>query len=620
MTGFPRAGERFGDFLIEADLGRGGMGVVFRATQVNLNRPVALKVLDPALAGDAEFTQRFEREASILASMSSPHVIQVFGHGRVDDCLYLATQYIAGGDLSQSLRRNGALPPALALDLTGQVLAALADAHALGVIHRDVKPSNVLLTSSGDRPFAYLADFGIAQNRESGLTRSGVVAGSWAYLAPERHAGEPAAATSDLYSAGCILWACLTGQSPYQGTDVQMAMAHASAPVPQLPGADPQTVALNRLLARSLAKEPGHRYPHATAFLNDVQATLQFLSGRSPAVDVDDRTHLRAAPAQFNPAQFNPAQFDPAQFNPSAATPAPFHPSPLPPAPTPYPSAPFTPAPVTAAPYPPPAAAYAAPNPLPGAPTRTAGVSDTVLAAGASTPSTPAAPEARRRRGLVVGAIVAGVAVIAAVGVTAAMLLNPSSGTASASSRRSPTPGATRESASAAVPVGFTCWDGSATADLAGCSLPSGVAGLEYLYPSLVADADSCAQVSEDSGYSIECSYGSDNLIRYRYWEDPAASYEHYRKSYADVEPVELALDGTPVGTLYLRDSKKKGKTVLRTSGLWLDGSTSFSVEAKSRSERRLLLDRLQVIALEDLRGHPADRAAGVSSFDITAP
>jgi serine/threonine-protein kinase len=303
MIGFPQAGERFGDFLIESDLGRGGMGVVFRATQVGLNRPVALKVLDPALAGDAEFTQRFEREASILASMSSPHVIQVFGHGRIDDCLYLATQYIAGGDLAQLLRRTGALQPTLALDLTGQVLAALADAHALGVIHRDVKPSNILLTSSGDRPFAYLADFGIAQNRESGLTRSGVVAGSWAYLAPERHAGEPAAATSDLYSAGCILWACLTGQAPYQGTDVQMAMAHANAPVPQLPGTDPQTVALNTLLARSLAKEPAHRYPSATAFLNDVQATGQFLLGRSPAPDVDDRPHLRGTLAPPRPLQ-----------------------------------------------------------------------------------------------------------------------------------------------------------------------------------------------------------------------------------------------------------------------------------------------------------------------------
>jgi hypothetical protein len=586
------------------------MGVVFRATQVGLNRPVALKVLDPALAGDAEFTQRFEREASILASMSSPHVIQVFGHGRIDDCLYLATQYIAGGDLAQLLRRTGALQPTLALDLTGQVLAALADAHALGVIHRDVKPSNILLTSSGDRPFAYLADFGIAQNRESGLTRSGVVAGSWAYLAPERHAGEPAAATSDLYSAGCILWACLTGQAPYQGTDVQMAMAHANAPVPQLPGTDPQTVALNTLLARSLAKEPAHRYPSATAFLNDVQATGQFLLGRSPAPDVDDRTHLRGTLAAGTLAA-GTAGFGAAPYSPPA--------TPTPATPTPATPPPFNPAQATPVPFPPAAPSYppaaAAPAPTPVPPTTRYQVP---AAYGAPTP-VPGTDRPRRRRGLVVGAVVAGVAVLAAVGVIAATLLNPSRGTASATSPRATDPAAASPSA---APAGYTCWDGSAAPELAGCSLPTGVEGLKYLYPSLVADADSCAEgtTSSESKLAIVCSFGGDNLIRYSYWGDPAEAYEHYRKSYSDVEPVDLSLDGTPVGTLFLRDGRLKGKTVLRTTGLWLDGSTSFSVEASSSSERRLLFDRLRATALEDVRGHPDDRAAGVASFDVELP
>jgi serine/threonine protein kinase len=240
--------------------------------------------------------------------MSSPHIIQVYGHGRVDDCLYLATQYVAGGDFRQILDRRGALPPRLALELCEHVLVALADAHSRGVIHRDVKPSNILLTTSADREFAYLCDFGIAQSGTGGLTQAGLVAGSWAYMAPERHQGEPATVRSDLNSAGCVLWAMLTGHNPYPGTDVQMAMAHVGSPVPSLSGEGPLTDRLNLILARSLAKDPADRYATAADFLRDAQGTLEEVGLPAPAGllsagQLDDRTRVRPTTMGGRPLQ-----------------------------------------------------------------------------------------------------------------------------------------------------------------------------------------------------------------------------------------------------------------------------------------------------------------------------
>lgn len=306
MSGFPSVGERFGDYRIDSELGRGGMGVVFLATQLSLNRPVALKVLDPRLAGDADFTQRFEREAAILARMSSPHIIQVYEHGRVDNCLFLATQYVTGGDLSDRVSLQGPLPVPLALELTAQILAALADAHAAGVIHRDVKPSNILLTTSANRIFAYLCDFGIAQSSDAQLTRTGTVAGSLAFMAPERHEGRPATAQSDIYSAGCVLWASITGQNPFTGTEIQMAMGHLSGAVPRLPGDDPLTSNLNRVLARSLAKNPAGRYSTASSFLDDVRALAEQRPIISSQSEADDRTRLRPKIEQWAQTTLRP--------------------------------------------------------------------------------------------------------------------------------------------------------------------------------------------------------------------------------------------------------------------------------------------------------------------------
>lgn len=272
VTDIPRVGDQFGAFRITDEIGRGGMGMVFNAVQLPLNRPIALKVLNPQLTTDVEFIARFEREAEVLARMNSPHVVQVYEHGRVGECLYLAMQHIAGGDLSRYLRRSGPLPLATALDLTGQIAAALADAHALGVIHRDIKPSNVLLARTGADLFAYLCDFGIAQSAQQGFTRAGTLAGTIEFTAPERHEGRPADARSDLYSLGCLLWCMVSGVNPYSGTDFQIAQQHFSAPVPQLASTGPVEVAINRLLATFMAKEPSQRPQSAVQAVTDLRA------------------------------------------------------------------------------------------------------------------------------------------------------------------------------------------------------------------------------------------------------------------------------------------------------------------------------------------------------------
>ncbi|MFT4108688.1 serine/threonine-protein kinase [Propionicimonas sp.] len=283
MVGFPAIGDLIGAYRVDAEIGHGGMGIVYRATQLTLNRPVALKIVDPRLAADASFVDRFSREASILASLDSPHIIQIFDHGSVDDCLYLAMQYVAGGDVSQLVGRTGPLPPSAALRIFAQVVEALGDAHARGIVHRDVKPSNVLLRPEAiSDPFAYLCDFGIAQGPDGGLTQPGLVAGSWAFLSPERHSGAPATPQSDLYSAACVLWTMLTSRNVYSGTDVQVAMSHLNAPVPQLPGSDPLVVALNRLLWACLAKDPADRPDSAAETLALTQPALPLAEDVGP--------------------------------------------------------------------------------------------------------------------------------------------------------------------------------------------------------------------------------------------------------------------------------------------------------------------------------------------------
>ncbi len=193
---------------IESVAGRGGMGVVYRATQLSLGRPVALKAIAPELADDVSFRERFKRESRVAASIEHPNVIPVYEAGEGEGVLYLIMRYVEGTDLRATIDEQGALEPARAAAIVGQVAAALAAAHRRGLVHRDVKPANVLIDAGGDGEHAYLTDFGIARQlaATSGLTRTGAVIGTMDYLAPERMQDGSAATparTSTRSAASC---------------------------------------------------------------------------------------------------------------------------------------------------------------------------------------------------------------------------------------------------------------------------------------------------------------------------------------------------------------------------------------------------------------------------------
>ncbi|WP_067441743.1 protein kinase domain-containing protein [Nocardioides jensenii] len=264
----PRPGDQFGPYRIERELGHGGMGTVLLATDTGLDRRVALKVMWPHHASDDAFRQRFLREATTLARLDSQHITTIYDHGVHDGVLFITTQYVEGGDLGAHLDERGSLAAKDAALICAEVAGALDDAHRAGVVHRDVKPANILLRSADAASGAYLCDFGIAQTEEGhGLTMTGALSGTWSWLAPERVHGEPATPASDVYSLGCVLWACLNnGAAPYAGSDVDVAAAHVSAAVPRLPGADASTRRINNVLAKALAKHPSDRFKSAGAF------------------------------------------------------------------------------------------------------------------------------------------------------------------------------------------------------------------------------------------------------------------------------------------------------------------------------------------------------------------
>lgn len=278
-TGPPGRGSRIGPYRLVRELGRGGMGVVHEAVDTSLDRRVALKVISPRLAGDPAFRARFVREARAQASLDSPHVVPVYAHGEADGALFIVTRLVPGGDLGARLRARGALPPGLAVELVAQVATGLADAHARGLVHRDVKPANVLLEARRDGGSAYLTDFGIAGREDEQPAVRGA-AGTPAYLAPELSAGGRPGPAADVYALGCVLWAALTGRPPYAATsDAGLVAAHRSAPVPQLAGLGPWERAANRVLRTALAKRPEQRYPSAAAVRDD----LRELGRRWPA-------------------------------------------------------------------------------------------------------------------------------------------------------------------------------------------------------------------------------------------------------------------------------------------------------------------------------------------------
>ncbi|MFC7501782.1 serine/threonine-protein kinase, partial [Nocardioides sp. GCM10030258] len=276
-SGDPVAGSRIGRFRILEQLGQGGMGVVYRAMEENLGREVALKVIAPLFAHDPEFRERFTREARSQASLESAHVVAVYAHGEEDGYLYIASQLIPGGDLGHLIRTHGTPSLVEALEIIEQVTSGLADAHEAGLVHRDIKPGNVLVRRRPGSVRAYLADFGIARKMNADATRfSASAVGTPSYMAPELHGGAKASASTDIYALGCLLWVALTGSPPFQGTsEYQLVAAHVSHPVPQLSGSSPMVNATNRILRTAMAKDAADRYQSASEMSADLHAALR---------------------------------------------------------------------------------------------------------------------------------------------------------------------------------------------------------------------------------------------------------------------------------------------------------------------------------------------------------
>lgn len=260
MAGFPVAGATYaGRYRVVRELGHGTSGTVFEAHDPVLDRTVALTVVVPSLADRGGYQDRFAREAAALARIRSQHVVGIHEYGEHDGTVYAVTDHFPDGDLARWLADHGPLGRAEALRLVAEVCQGLSDAHAVGVVHGDVRPAAVLVWRNGDGLVPYLRDLGVVGGNEQHLAPDGTMVGTPAWMPPERHFGQPADECGDLYGAGCLLWATLTGSPPYPGTDFETVNSHINDPVPQLPGDDPVDVRINQVLAAAMAKSPGDR-------------------------------------------------------------------------------------------------------------------------------------------------------------------------------------------------------------------------------------------------------------------------------------------------------------------------------------------------------------------------
>jgi serine/threonine-protein kinase len=256
-----RVGSRFGPYRLKRLLGAGGMGEVYEAEDTVRKRLVALKLMSPTVSRDPVFRARMKREAFTAGRLTEPHVVPIHDYGEIDGQLYVDMRLINGRDLHAVLAVDGAMPAAKAVAIVRQIAEALDAAHESGVIHRDVKPGNILLT---DSDFAYLVDFGLARAASDvGLTTGTV--GTWGYMAPERFTTDEVTSRADVYALACVLYECLTGSPPYRIDSIESAyMAHQHHPIPHPSQALPTIpVVFDRIIATGMAKNPVDRYGSA---------------------------------------------------------------------------------------------------------------------------------------------------------------------------------------------------------------------------------------------------------------------------------------------------------------------------------------------------------------------
>lgn len=283
--------EQFGAYRIEGLLGRGGMGEVYRAFDTEHDRVVALKVLSEHLAADAGYRERFRREAHLAARLNEPHIVPIHRYGEIEGRLFLDMRLVPGRDVAEVLAHDGPMTPARAVAIVGQAARALDSAHADGLIHRDVKPSNILVTGEGDDEFVYLVDFGIARSTTDAagpaLTQTGSALGSFDYMAPERFLEQPVDKRVDVYALACVLFECLTGRRPFTGDGLAVLMyAHLNTEPPAPSSVRPDLPhALDAVVLKGLAKDPDARYATAGELAAAARKALQD-SGVTPTPEV----------------------------------------------------------------------------------------------------------------------------------------------------------------------------------------------------------------------------------------------------------------------------------------------------------------------------------------------
>jgi serine/threonine-protein kinase len=365
------AASRIAGYRLEQRIGAGGMAVVFRARDERLGRLVALKILAPGLAADDEFRQRFVRESRAAAAVDDPHIIPVFEASEAEGVLFIAMRYVPGGDVRSLLSREGTLTPSRVAAIVSPVASALDAAHAAGLVHRDVKPANMLLDTRPGRPdHVYLADFGLSKGRSSSVALTGIGSsmGTPAYMAPEQIEGRPVDGRTDQYALACAAFELLAGEPPFaRDQDQAVIYAHLTAPPPTLASRRPElTAGVDAVLARALAKAPEHRYLSCQEFAEALRLALGL-----PPYDDD-----AGAPRDTHP---------PTEFAVPVTSPDPSGPT------------------ITAL--------------TPGSATPSAPVSGVTAGPGAS--GAPPAPLWRRHR----VPVVAGIAVVAAAAVTAGIVL-----------------------------------------------------------------------------------------------------------------------------------------------------------------------------------------------------
>ncbi len=318
MQAYLTPGRELASYRVESLIGRGGMAMVYLAEHLRLSRKVALKLLAPDLAEDEHFQQRFIRESRLAAAIDHPNIIPIYDAGEAEGLLYIAMRFVAGTDLRALLKRVDRLDPARTLAILAQVAGALDAAHAQGLVHRDVKPANILLgpgpgAGPDDPDHVYLTDFGITKwsSSASGLTATGQFVGTLDYAAPEQIEGKPVDGRADVYALGCVAYQCLAGVPPYKHDDDRAVLwAHLVGEIPSITVHRPDLPAsFDEVVARALAKVPDDRYQTCRAFTDALAAIL--------AEDAD--AHAEAQPGPAGQPPWLPSELQEAMAHPLAS-------------------------------------------------------------------------------------------------------------------------------------------------------------------------------------------------------------------------------------------------------------------------------------------------------------